>query len=98
MEIDFEKIQQEIKAKRVRYVWRMSDQVFKQIRRMKSPDGDGRYLWRPDLKQDTPGQLMGHDIWIVPEQCFELVVIVPEGATAFSEGDFGGKKGAAGGY
>lgn len=78
MEISIESGLAELEAKRVRYIWQMDRETYKQCQKIK--DATGQYGWIPDLNLNTAGTFLGHQIALVDQPSFEVVIVTPADA------------------
>jgi HK97 family phage major capsid protein len=80
-DITADKILETYYEKKPRLAWAMSEDVLKQVRRLKKSDGE--YIWTPDLVYNKPGTMVGLEIIIsqaVIEPGFELVILHEDGS------------------
>ena len=70
-----------------RKIWEMDKDTLAQLRNLR--DENGRYLWAPEPNyKDMPGTLLGIEISIAKEKCFQLRYDFPDGASHIFEAQF----------
>ncbi len=61
-----------------RRIWEVDKNVFDEMRQIK--DASGKYLWNPEPNYpDMPGTFMGIEISLAEEDCFQMLLIFPDG-------------------